>query len=82
MTTYARIAGGQATDVSTTNPWLIFHPQLAATFFIVPDETYNGQPMTEDGLTPAPKPEGYQEPPGPVTQGTGAGGGEQRPPST
>lgn len=57
MTTYARIAGGQATDVTTTNPWLIFHPNVAVEFYIVPDDTVNGQPMTTDGLTPAPQPD-------------------------
>lgn len=62
MTTFARIAGGLATDVTTTNPWLIFHPLLAVTFFIVPDDTYTDEPMTDDGLTPAPKPDGYVEP--------------------
>lgn len=53
MTTYARIFAGQATDVVTADPWFIFHPLLAIEFYIVPDITVDGQPMTIDGLTKA-----------------------------
>lgn len=57
MTTYARIAGGMATDVTETNPFEIFHPLLAAEFYIVPDGTATDQPLTADGLAHATPPD-------------------------
>lgn len=42
MTTYARMVDGVAVDVTTTNPTLIYHPDLAATFVTVPNGTGNG----------------------------------------
>lgn len=47
MTTFARIAGGLATDVTTVYPFEIFHPVVAATFHVVPDDTVTDQPMEE-----------------------------------
>lgn len=60
MTTFARIAGGLATDVTDTDPFEIFHPTLAAQFYIVPDNTVNDEPLEAAGLQavlpPAPEP--------------------------
>lgn len=47
MKTYARIVGGLATDVTATDPYLIFHPLVAAEFYVVPDGTVADQPMNE-----------------------------------
>ncbi|MRW88881.1 hypothetical protein GJ699_02665 [Duganella sp. FT80W] len=57
MTTYARIAGGLATDVTTTDPHLIFHPLVAAEFYIVPDDTPRDEPLDPTQFIKAPKPD-------------------------
>jgi hypothetical protein len=49
MTTYARIVGSAATDITTTDPAQKNHPDLAATFVVVPDGTQNGWLRRSDG---------------------------------
>lgn len=57
MTTYARIVGGHAVDVTTTDPTKLFHPDVAATFVTVPDGTLTGATFANGVWTPpAPPP--------------------------
>lgn len=42
MKTYARNVNNVATDVTTTDPATIFHPDIAAQFVVVPNGTVNG----------------------------------------
>jgi hypothetical protein len=49
MTTYARIVGGQAIDVTTTDPAELFHPDVVAEFIEVPADTTAGDRLNEDG---------------------------------
>jgi hypothetical protein len=58
MTTYARNVGGQAIDVTTTDPATIFHADIAAQFIVVPAGTETGA-MLVNGVwvnPPAPAP--------------------------
>ena len=68
MTTYARIVGSTAVDVTATDPTTLFHADLAAQFIQVPDGTVNGATTTDGGKTftapvvvapPAPPPPTY-----------------------
>lgn len=46
MKTYARMVDGCAVDVTTADPNEIYHPDVAATFDVVPDGTANGDKKT------------------------------------
>lgn len=50
MTTYARIIGGSAIDVTTEDPKTIFHEDVASQFVTVPDTVENGDRIDSDGV--------------------------------
>jgi hypothetical protein len=51
MTTWARVIGGEAIDVTTTTPTSIFHADVAAQFVVVPDGTVTGAITADGGKT-------------------------------
>jgi hypothetical protein len=53
MTTYAQINNGIASEVVTSNPFTIFHPDVAVQFSIVPDGTETGAILTNGVWTNA-----------------------------
>jgi len=59
MTTYARNVSNSAVDIITENPTMLFTPQIAAEFIVVPDGTETGaiyDPVTQAWTNPLPPP--------------------------
>jgi hypothetical protein len=56
MTTYARVVGNQAVDVTTTDPHTLFTPTVAQQFITVPDSVVNGSIQISPGSWAPPPP--------------------------